>query len=249
MSQESPKPEKRISIVIVDDHRIFRQGIESNLNLHDDMQVVGQGWDGEQALDVIRSQKPDIAIMDINLPLMNGIQVTRQIVSERLPVHVVMVTAYDDPEQMLHAMKAGASAYCAKEVEPDRLVEIIRLVVGGRYVVHDQVFDAQGIDGWLNERVEDIAGLYYADQADTFTPLSPREMEILQFVTQGMSNREIAQHLNISHQTVKNHMTSILRKLAVEDRTQAAVFAIRRGWVRIEDTMSRSEHDLDLNDR
>jgi DNA-binding NarL/FixJ family response regulator len=250
MSQGSaPESKKQITIVIVDDHRIFRQGVESNLNLHDDLQVVGHGWNGEQALDVIRDCKPDIAIMDINLPLMNGIQVTRQIVSERLPVHVVMVTAYDDPEQMLHAMKAGASAYCAKEVEPDRLVEIIRLVVGGQYVVHDRVFDAQGIDGWLQDRVEDIAGLYYADQADTFTPLSPREMEILQFVTQGMSNREIAQHLNISHQTVKNHMTSILRKLAVEDRTQAAVFAIRRGWVRIEDTMSRSELGFDLDDR
>ncbi len=229
-------PGERISVVIVDDHRIFRQGIESNLALHDDIGVVGQGASGDQALSVIRELKPDVAILDINLPLMNGIQVTRQIVVERLPVRVIMLTGYDDPEQVLHAMRAGASAYCAKEIEPEELVQVIRLVVNGKYVVHAQVFDREGIAAWMDEGVEAVAGRYYAELSETFSPLSPREMEILQFVTQGLSNKEIAQHLRISHQTVKNHMTSILRKLAVDDRTQAAVYALRRGWVRLQDT-------------
>lgn len=230
----------RTTVVIVDDHRIFRQGIELNLGLHDDIEVVGQGADGEQALELIRQMKPDVALMDINLPRKNGIQVTHQIVAEHLPVRVIMLTAYDDEEQMLHAIRAGALAYCAKEIEPDRLVEVIRLVMAGRYVVNDQVFDREGITRWMESGVEAVAGQYYAELPESFSPLSPREMEILQYVTQGLSNKEIARALQISHQTVKNHMTSILRKLTVEDRTQAAVFALRRGWVRLKDTAAGS---------
>ena len=121
---------------------------------------------------------------------------------------------------------------------------LLRLVVNGHYVVDNTVFDKEGIQEWLARGVEAIAGPYYAELAESYSPLSPREMEILRYVTQGMSNMEIAQHLNISHQTVKNHMTSILRKLAVEDRTQAAVFALRRGWVRLRDTISPDDRSL-----
>lgn len=246
MSQQRPNQsggKGKTTVVIVDDHRIFRQGIELNLGLHDDIEVVGQGADGYQALELIRTLQPDVALLDINLPNMNGIQVMRQIASERQSVRVVMLTAYDDAEQMLHAMRAGAAAYCAKEIEPEQLVDVIRHVVEGRYVVHNQVFDREGVQRWLEKGVETVAGQYYAEQAESFSPLSPREMEILQFVTQGMSNKEIARALRISHQTVKNHMTSILRKLAVEDRTQAAVFALRHGWVRLKDATRRSEED------
>ncbi len=232
------RAESPIGIYIVDDHSIFRQGIIMNIDLYDDIQVVGQSANGEDALKVILALKPDVAVMDINLPLMNGIQVTRQITAERIGTQVVMLTAYDDAEQVIHAMRAGASAYCAKEVDPGRLVEIIRLVREGKFVVHDRIFDREGLDAWLDQGVQAVAGQYYAELADTFSPLSPREMEILQFVTRGLSNKEIARVLDISHQTVKNHMTSILRKLAVEDRTQAAVFALRRGWVRLKDTGS-----------
>ena len=237
MSQESDQHDT-VSIVIVDDHQIFRQGIESNLELHDDLEVVGQGGDGKRGLQIIRDLQPDIAILDINLPLMNGIQVIRQISSDHLPVKVIMLTAYDDAEQVMHAMRAGAAAYCAKEIEPSRLVEVIRYVLQGRYVVHNQVMDDERLAEWLDKGVVALAGPYYADLGDTFSPLSPREMEILQYVTQGMSNKEIAQLLSISHQTVKNHMTSILRKLAVDDRTQAAVYALRRGWVRLRDAVA-----------
>jgi len=238
MSQESEQNNNKVSIVIVDDHQIFRQGIESNLELHDDLEVIGQGGDGKRGLELVRELQPDIVILDINLPLMNGIQVIRQISSDHLPVKVVMLTAYDDAEQVMHAMRAGAAAYCAKEIEPTRLVEVIRYVLQGRYVVHNQVMDDESLGEWLDAGVEALAGPYYADLGDTFSPLSPREMEILQYVTQGMSNKEIAQLLSISHQTVKNHMTSILRKLAVDDRTQAAVYALRRGWVRLRDAIA-----------
>lgn len=245
MSQQQDKTDdSTISVVIVDDHQIFRQGVEANLELEGDIQVVGQGSNGTDGLRVIRETVPDVAILDINLPGMNGLQVLREIVEAKLPVKVVLVTAYDDPEQVLHAMRAGAAAYCAKEVEPEQLVKIIRHVTAGHYVVHSEVYDEAGIELLINSGVQAVAGHYYAELTDTFSPLSPREMEILQHVTQGMSNKEIAQMLNISHQTVKNHMTSILRKLAVEDRTQAAVYALRRGWVRLRDTVS-DEDDVD----
>jgi DNA-binding NarL/FixJ family response regulator len=227
-----------ISIIIVDDHQIFRQGVKLNLELQDDLRVIAECSDGGQALEVIRTQQPDVAIIDINLPHMNGIQVARQLVAEHVPTRIIMLTAYDDVQQVMHAMKAGASAYCSKDVESDKLVEVIRHVNRGRYVVRDQIFDQQGIAEWMEQGVESIAGQYYADMAESFSPLSGREMEILQYVTNGLSNKEIARTLRISHQTVKNHMTSILRKLAVEDRTQAAVFALRRGWVRLSDTGS-----------
>jgi DNA-binding NarL/FixJ family response regulator len=178
---------------------------------------------------------------------MNGIQVIRQITSEHLPVKVIMLTAYDDAEQVMHAMRAGAAAYCAKEIEPVRLVEVIRYVLQGRYVIHNQVMDDERLEEWLDKGVVALAGPYYADLGDTYSPLSPREMEILQYVTQGMSNKEIAQLLSISHQTVKNHMTSILRKLAVDDRTQAAVYALRRGWVRLRDAIP-DDHPPDEQD-
>jgi DNA-binding NarL/FixJ family response regulator len=140
-------------------------------------------------------------------------------------------------------MRAGASAYCPKEIEPDKLIEIIRQVNLGRYVVNGQVMGQDAVDEWIDKGVREIAGPYYSDLDNTFSPLSPREMEILQHVTRGLSNKEIANILKISHQTVKNHMTSILRKLAVEDRTQAAVFALRRGWVRVDDDSTDSDSD------
>mgnify|MGYP000717839746 CR=1 FL=1 len=233
------QPGRVISILIVDDHHIFRQGVELNLKLHGDLRVVGHGANGEEALEKIRALEPDVVIMDINLPRMNGMQVTRQLAAEHHRTRVIMLTAYDDMEQVIHAMRAGASAYCPKEIEPDRLVEVIRHVQQGHFVVYDQVFDAQGIAEWLDKGVETVAGQYYVDLADTFSPLSAREMEILRYVTRGLSNKEIAHTLRISHQTVKNHMTSILRKLAVEDRTQAAVYALRHGWVRLTDTESQ----------
>lgn len=234
----TPGGSNKTTILIVDDHSIFRQGIQLNLDLHEDIEVIAQCSNGNEALEMIRKLQPDIVLMDINLPGMNGIQATRQIVSERLATRIIMVTAYDDAEQVLHAMRAGAAAYCPKDIHPEKLIEVIRQVSVGRYIVNDQIFDEQGLRQWLEMGTQAVAGEYYADLADTHSPLSPREMEILQYVTRGLSNKEIALALQISHQTVKNHMTSILRKLAVQDRTQAAVFALRRGWVRLRDTGS-----------
>jgi DNA-binding NarL/FixJ family response regulator len=225
-----------ISVLIVDDHPLFRDGLRMALELQDDISVLGQCSDGEEALRVAEESKPDVVLLDINLPSMNGLQVTKLLTSEHSDVAVIVLTAYHDEEQVLHAMRAGASAYCPKDITPEELVEIIRLVASGSYIVGHEQMDSDALQDWINQHVEAATGPYMLDANEHYLPLSPREMEILQFVTHGLSNKEIASHLRISQQTVKNHMTSILKKLNVQDRTQAAVTALRRGWVRIQDS-------------
>jgi two-component system response regulator DegU len=239
--QEQPDTLNKITVMIVDDHPFFREGLSKIFSLEDDMEVIGEESDGEKALEMARDRQPDVVVIDINLPSMNGLQVTRQLKADRTGIVVVTLTAYHDQEQVLHAMRAGASAYYPKDVEPTTLIDVVRQIIQGFYIVGDQVFDEAGLRNWLDAGVEAATGPYMVDPGEHFVPLSPREMEILQFVTRGMSNKQIALELGISHQTVKNHMTSILKKLDVEDRTQAAVYALRRGWVRMQDTLSESD--------
>jgi DNA-binding NarL/FixJ family response regulator len=227
---------EKFSLIIVDDHPLFREGVRSVIDAEEDLNVLAEGTSGDQALQLVRELRPRVALIDINMPNMNGMQVTRQIKAERLDTSIVLLTAYDDVEQVLHAFSAGASAYCSKDVEAGKLVDIVRQVARGFYIVGDQVFDAEGLEDWLSRGVEAVRRPHLDGDIEAFTPLSPREMEILQYVTRGMSNKEIAAKLGISHQTVKNHMTAILHKLDVEDRTQAAVYALRHGWVRLQDT-------------
>lgn len=224
-----------INVLIVDDHPLFREGLQKALDLEDDIRVIAHCEDGEAALGMVREKNPDVVLLDVNLPGMNGLQVARQLKAERSDCAVVMLTAYHDTQQVLYAMRAGASAYCAKNVSPEELVNVIRDAANGYYVVGDKRMSQHTLDEWINTNVEAMAGPYIIDANEHFIPLSPRETEILQSVTRGMSNKEIASKLGISQQTVKNHMTSILRKLNVEDRTQAAVTALRHGWVRIDD--------------
>lgn len=223
----------RISVLIVDDHPLFRDGLQKALELEDDINVIGQCADGEQALIAAARLAPDVVLLDINLPSINGLQVARQLKAEHGQVSVVFLTAYHDSQQVLHAMRAGASAYCPKDIMPDDLIEVIRDVAKGYYIVGTRRMDAQEVQSWISTNVEAMSGPYIVDPDEHYIPLSPRELEILEFVTNGMSNKEIASRLGISQQTVKNHMTSILKKLNVQDRTQAAVTALRHGWVRI----------------
>ncbi len=220
-----------IKVVIVDDHPVFRQGLRNVLDVHPDISVIGEATDGPEALEVIQELLPDVVVMDINLPTLNGLQATRRLQSLCPDINVIMLTAYDDEEQVYHSVRAGASAYYSKDVSPEHLVGVIRHVREGKYVIGEAVLDEDGIGDWLLEEFRRFGGGLFYEDDQFFAPLSPREMEILELVIQGMSNREIAYNLGISHQTVKNHMTSILSKLGVSDRTQAAVYALRHGWV------------------
>ncbi|NLF77982.1 MAG: response regulator transcription factor [Chloroflexi bacterium] len=236
-------PLRKITLLIVDDHPVFRQGLRNIFATEEDIQVVAEGASGEQALQLVYDLQPDVLLLDINLPGINGLQVTSRLKADHSPTAIVLLTAYDDMEQVLHAMRSGGAAYCPKDIEPEILVDVVRKAAHGYYVVGDKVFDADGLKHWLDAGVEAATGPYMVDPSEHFVPLSPREMEILQFVTQGKSNKEIAQVLDISHQTVKNHMTSILKKLDVRDRTQAAVYALRRGWVRTNKAVPDEDDD------
>ena len=224
-----------INVVIVDDHPLIREGLRKLLGDQPDIAVLAEAGTGHQALEIARDMQPDVVLLDINLPDLNGLQVTSRLKGERTHMAVVLLTAYDDAEQVLHAMRAGASAYCPKDIEPDMLLNVIRQVARGNFVIYGKTYNERGIQEWMNSKLEALAGPYVGDSGEHFVPLSPRELEILRCVTRGLSNKEIASELGISHQTVKNHMTSILDKLNVEDRTQAAVYALQRGWVRMAD--------------
>lgn len=230
---------KKIGVMIVDDHPLFRQGLRRVLEAEKDIEVITEIDDGQEALRVARELRPDVVLMDINLPSMNGLQVTRSLKADLPNIAVIMLTAYHDDEQVFHAIRAGAAAYYPKDVTPHKLVDAVRQVAAGHYVIEDNVLDKPQVATWLLKEFEQLEGVW-GDTEELFMPLSPREMEILQLITRGLSNKEIAHELGISQQTVKNHMTSILRKLAVNDRTQAALYALRRGWVRLQDTSSRS---------
>jgi DNA-binding NarL/FixJ family response regulator len=221
-----------ISIIIIDDHPLFRQGVIDTLSLESDIWIVAQAANGEDGYELIREFRPMVAVVDVNLPEMNGQQLTRRVVSEKLPTRIMLLTAYDDIEQKIHAMRVGAAAYCTKDILPEDLVKNIRLIASGIFVIGDQAYDNTSLERWMAMQSEGV-GRSYSDPGEPFQPLSSREMEVLSYVTQGMSNKEIALLLGISQQTVKNHVTSMLRKLGVEDRTQAAIYAIRRGWVRV----------------
>jgi len=227
-------PMDEITLVIIDDHPLFRQGVADTLSLENDFKLVGQAASGEEGLDLIRRIKPAVAVVDVNLPELNGQQLTRQIVSEKISTRILLLTAYDDTEQKLHAMRVGAAAYCTKDVRPEVLVKIIRQVNAGKYVIDEQTYDSDEIMAWLANNT-DGSLRSYSDPGEPFRPLSAREMEVLTYITKGMSNKEIAALLGISHQTVKNHVTAILRKLGVEDRTQATIYALKLGWVRLHD--------------
>jgi DNA-binding NarL/FixJ family response regulator len=223
-----------IRIVVVDDHPLFRQGVVDTISLEPDFVVIGEATSGEEALDLIRNLSPNVAIVDVNLPGINGQQVTQHVVNEKLQTRIMLLTAYDDSEQKLHAMKVGAAGYCVKDVQPETLAQNVREVAKGNYVIGEEVLDAGELEKWLEPESE-AEHSFYSDLGDPYEPLSKREMEVLAQLTRGMSNKEIANELGISHQTVKNHVTSILRKLGVEDRTQATLYALRRGWVRLQD--------------
>jgi DNA-binding NarL/FixJ family response regulator len=230
----------KITLLVVDDHPLFRQGIMDAISLEPDMKVIGQASTGENAVDTIRSLRPAIVLLDVNLPVMNGQQITHQVTMEKLRTRIILMSGYDDVEQSLHAAMAGAAAYCAKDIEPKGLLRTIRDVAEGNFVFSSQAMTRRELQEWIEEQIE-AAPRPYSEPGSPFHPLSEREMQVLEAVVTGLSNKEIASLLGISHQTVKNHVTSILRKFSVEDRTQAVVYALKHGWVRLKTSGVRSE--------
>lgn len=223
---------QRIQVLVVDDHPLFRRGLVWSIEAESDMVVVAEAADGQEAIQTSDNLVPDVMVLDINLPEINGIEVAR-IVKRRNPrIAIVIVTMHEDDEQLFNAIRVGAAAYCTKDVEPAQIVNIVRRVARGEYLINENVLSHPFVASRVLDQFRELARI---DQnADSvFSPLTPREVEILDCVARGNSNKEIASILGISDQTVKNHITSILRKLQVNDRTQAVIYALRHGWIKL----------------
>jgi DNA-binding NarL/FixJ family response regulator len=222
----------RIRIVIVDDHALFRAGIVNVLAREKEFEVVGEAADGRAAIDLANALTPNIVLMDLSLPQPGGIETTQRIRRELPATAVVVMAAEEDEESLFASIKAGAAAFLIKDVSPEDLVQIIRRVSKGEFLINDKVFSKPAVASRVLKEFRELA-VYGQEAQPIFAPLSPREVEILDNIAQGMTNKQVAYALSISEQTVKNHMSSILRKLSVNDRTQAVVYAMRQGWIKM----------------
>jgi len=225
-----------IKLLIVDDHPVFRQGLRDVFETDPQIRIVGEAADGDDAFAQAQESQPDVVLMDINLPSSSGLQVTRKMTTQMPGTRVVMITGYDEPEYVFQSLKAGASAFCSKDQPPESLIHTVLTVHAGNYVINGQVLTEEEVNDWIRQRMDRFGNRSSASDSDSNTSLSPREMEILELVCQGASNKEIAKHLGISYQTVKNHVTAVLHKLGVTDRTQAVLYALKHGWFPLEST-------------
>jgi DNA-binding NarL/FixJ family response regulator len=229
---DAAEGEKRTRIVLVDDHAFFRLGMRGLLEREADLEVIGEADDARSAIDMAIEQNPDVVLMDLSLPSPGGIEATQRIKRQLPTTAIIVLAAAEDEDALFDAIKAGAAAFILKEVDPADLAGIIRRVASGEYLINDKVFSRPAVASRVLKEFRELA-VYGQEAQPIFAPLSPREVEILDNIAQGMTNKQVAYALSISEQTVKNHMSSILRKLSVNDRTQAVVYAMRQGWIRI----------------
>ncbi len=225
-------PDQQTKILLVDDHALFRMGMRQILERETDFDIVGEAEDARQAFQMAVDMSPDIVLLDLSLPAPGGIETTQRVKREIPSVGIIALAVAEDEDQLFEAIKAGAAAFILKDINPDDLVTIIRRVRAGEYLINDKVFSRPSVASRVLKEFRELA-VYGQEAAPIFAPLSPREVEILDNIAKGMTNKQVAYALSISEQTVKNHMSSILRKLSVNDRTQAVVYAMKQGWIRI----------------
>lgn len=221
-----------IRILIADDHALLRQGIKNALSLEADLEVVGEAGSGEEVLNQVAHLKPDIVLLDINMPKGNGLEVTRQLAANFPSVRCIILTIHDDEYYVLEVIKAGASGYLLKDVEASMLIEAIRVVHAGESFIYPTL--AKKLFSQISRLENEQTGEHSAPRRRNEGRLTYREAEVLQLMAQGLSNHELAARLFLSEKTVKNHLTNIFRKIHVTDRTQAVIYAIKHKIVTIE---------------
>ena len=216
------KNTEKITVLIVDDHQIVRQGLRSYLDMYDDILVIGEAGDGREAISLAAQLKPNVILMDLVMPVLDGIAAMIEIKSLDIGCHVVALTSFDEDDKIFPAIQAGASSYLLKDVSTEALVEAIRATHHGETRLHPKV---------LRKLMDQISRQPSSKKTTDGPQLTDREIEVIRLVTQGKSNREIGQALVISEKTAKSHIRNILGKLGVSDRTQMAVYAIKKNLV------------------
>ena len=209
----------KINVLIADDHSLIRQGLKQILELEKDMVVIAQASNGNEAVQMAKECKPDIILMDINMPGANGLQAIKEIKQEKLDSRVIVLTIHEDREYLFKTLQMGAEGYVLKDAEPSVLIEAIRNVYAGQSYIQPNM---------TMELVKEFnrVTLHEKEKHDE-NNLTSREIEVLELIAEGMINKEIAKKLYISEKTVKNHVSNIFRKLNVSDRTQAAIYAFK----------------------
>jgi two-component system, NarL family, response regulator LiaR len=216
-----PQGDTKISVLIVDDHPIVRQGLRTLLELQDDFIVAGEAVNGKMAVELVARLKPDVVLMDLVMPELDGISATRQVSALQQGTRVIALTSFVEDDKVIPAIQAGAVSFLLKDVSPSDLMDAIRAAYHGEARLHPYV-----IRKLMNQVAAQPVALHQAAPE-----LTERELEVLRVVAEGLSNREIAARLVISEKTVKTHISSLLSKLGLEDRTRLAIYAIKKGLV------------------
>ncbi|RUL46524.1 MULTISPECIES: response regulator transcription factor [Lysinibacillus] len=211
-----------IRVLIVDDHHVVRRGLLFFLKTQKDIEVVGEAKNGLEAVELVEALQPDIVLMDLVMPEMDGISATRKIKSKWPAINILMLTSFSDKDHVLPALEAGAAGYQLKDIEPDDLVNSIRQIMSGENILHP-VANSQ-----LEKTLREEENLPHVKNT-----LTPREKDVLAELTKGKSNREIASSLFVTEKTVKTHISNIFTKLEVQDRTQAALYAVKHGLTEV----------------
>lgn len=211
-----------IKIMITDDHSMIREGLKSLLELDGDIEVIAEAVDGEDCLEKLETVKPDVLLLDINMPKMNGLEVLKNLKARKSKIKVLVLTVHNEIEYLLKAVDIGVNGYVLKDSESSELKKAIFALVEGETYIQPSLIPA--LNSKMIEKNEDEVKI---------DSLTRRELEVLKLLAVGMYNKEVAEKLNISERTVKNHVSNIFKKLEVTDRTQAAVFAIRNNLINL----------------
>ncbi|MHA0856234.1 response regulator [Paenibacillus sp. CMAA1364] len=230
-----------IKVLLVDDHQLFREGLKRILNMEKDMEVIGECSDGIQVLEFCNENQPNVVLMDINMPEQNGVEATQKLRDIFPDIKVIILSIHDDESYVFETLRQGANGYLLKDMEAESLINAIRSVFQGHAFIHPKVtgkliqqlrrmtFVSEA--GAVNYTTGKDEGVKFVAGDDN--PLTRREADVLRLMAEGKSNKMIAEFLYISEKTVKNHVSSVLQKMDVDDRTQAVISAIKFGWVRL----------------